>query len=526
MSKRIISIENAFFKKALGIHSQRNLLKSGELVYKNPVTFHVNKGENYAIIGSSKSIFLKILAGHFIPHPLKARAYPFLEHNTWPNSVIELLQFTNNNYGKAADGSGNGGFTHLGARYETFKDLEIDEKMTDFVCNLSYNSSHKIDKNKFNKLVTDLNLKGLEDKFINGLSNGQFRRARIAKALYKDTKILIIDDPFLGLDPTATKTVSDVLANASKTRSIIIGLRIHDKVPEWIDHVAIVNENGLDVYGLRENLENKLGRLLEQHFNEQNEKKQVLELKKLTKLNKKTNNSRNFNPTNGGEIIEIDGIDVVYGGKPILKNLTWKVHDGEKWHIRGNNGSGKTTLLSLLTLDHPQSWNNKISIFGEPRKTGKTNYFDTNNDIGFTSPELHAIFPRNRTVFETIGNGFTVGNYLPPTNLKKDEIDKINQMINFFKLDPTKKFGELQVSDQKLVLFLRAIVKDPKILILDEAFSAMNEETIEKCKAIMEDWNKGCVLIIGHVEDEVPDCNKYLKLIDAPNGKYEVGNCN
>ena len=87
---------------------------------------------------------------------------------------------------------------------------------------------------------------------------------------------------------------------------------------------------------------------------------------------------------------------------------------GSKWRILGDNGTGKTTLLSIITADHPQSWKSVIKVNGILRKTGSgVTFFDINNKIGISSPELHALVPQhNKTMKDIIYNGLVknVGN--------------------------------------------------------------------------------------------------------------------
>ena len=67
----------------------------------------------------------------------------------------------------------------------------------------------------------------------------------------------------------------------------------------------------------------------------------------------------------------------------------------------------KTTLLSIITADHPQSWKSVIKVNGILRKTGSgVTFFDINNKIGISSPELHALVPQhNKTMKDIIYNG-------------------------------------------------------------------------------------------------------------------------
>jgi ABC-type molybdenum transport system ATPase subunit/photorepair protein PhrA len=500
-------------------------------VFSSPLTFSLKPKSKVAIIGDSyKTDFLSILSNKFIAQPINSRSFPISLKDT--NFKTQLLRFVNNgSWGHGAHDV-SGGFTHLSSRYEFFKDLEIDELVKDFIADQSYNSNLKFNNEKVNNLIKMLNLIGLQGQFITTLSNGQFRRARIAKELYKDPSILCIDDPFLGLDPFAKNTVNEVLKKTSNNENlkttIVIGLRIQDDIPDWIQDVVIVNKTGIVKQGKRLDLLNDIENLK----NEFNERHQLLlnniennlndQIKYFTKKNTGTDK---IDDNTNDNIIEMKNTNISYKGIPIIKNLNWTVKNGEKWHIRGRNGSGKTTLLSLITLDHPQSWNKSIKIFGIERSPGKVNYFDTNKYIGFTSPELHALYPKNHTVFETISTGYIVGSFIPPRDsLTTEQNIKIENFLKILDLSYLKdvKFGDIPVSKQKLVLLLRSIINDPKILILDEALSAMDDTDLIKSKCLINQLNTTC-LVISHVDDEVPKCDKYILVNDARHGKYEIG---
>lgn len=489
-------------------------------VFSHRINFSLPKNSKFAIVGdSSKTDFLSILTNKYISESIESRKYPESLNNT--NFHTKLLKFVNNgSWGHGAHDS-SGGFTHLSSRYEFFKDFEIDERLENFISDQSYNSNIKFDEHKVNKLIQSLKLDSLKGQFITTLSNGQFRRARIAKELYKSPNILCIDDPFLGLDPYATETVDSVLKQTSLDKeidsTIVIGLRIQDEIPEWIEDVVIVDRNqGIVKQGKKSELHSDLNRLKEEFYQRHYSLKERIE-----------QNLKNFKDTFDAKsedfIIDMNNVNIKYQGKPIIKDLNWKVKDGEKWHIRGKNGSGKTTLLSLITLDHPQSWNKSIKVFGTERSPGKVNYFDTNKYIGFTSPELHAIYPKHHTVFQTISTGYVVGSYIPP-QLTEEQSSKIDHYLAILEIGNLRdlKFSDISVSKQKLVLLVRSIINNPRILILDEALSAMNDEDLIKGKTLINKIDT-TTLCIGHVNDEVPDCDKFLLVNDAKIGKYEIG---
>lgn len=432
--------------------------------------------------------------------------------NTTLNS--QLLKFVNNGqWGHGAHDS-SGGFTHIGSRYEFFKDLEVDEVVKSFIADQSYNSNVEYNEQRVLDLIRKLELTGLENNFITTLSNGQFRRCRIAKELYRNYAKLLIDDPFLGLDPHSAEVVNGVLEEVAGEQNLVLGLRLQDPIPQWIEEVEIVKQGKVVASGSPQ--EHDVASALQDMRSTFNTKHESL----VGSL-KKTFRPIKYDIGPIVPIIEMDNVNVKYRGKPIIKDFSWRVMNGEKWHIRGKNGSGKTTLLSLITLDHPQSWNKTISVFGVPREVGKVNYFDTNALIGFTSPELHAIFPKNLTAFEAVTTGFVVGTYSPP-RISSSERSVIEHYLDTMQIDPAAVFGQLSVSKQKMVLLMRALINRPKIVILDEALSGMTDDDVLRGKYLVDSWPGTC-LIIGHVKDEVPRCDKYLVVDNISEGTTSKG---
>ncbi len=521
MPAELVKLTNALF------HDPQGYGKKAIQIFKNPLNLTIRKNEKWAIVGdSNKTNLLRVLSGSYLPNTAHSRSYPESLYNT--KFSAELLKFVNNgNWGYGASDK-TGGFTHLSSRYEFFKDLEVDITTKDFIASRSVNSNTPYDPAKIDKLARKLYLVGLEDKFLTTLSNGQFRRARIAKVLYREPSLLLIDDPFLGLDPVATRRVSEVLDEIASSKkepstTVTLGLRVQDKLPAWIEKVAIVNKNGITHQGLKKDLEGELKRIKEE-FYEHHE--QVLRrMSKQISISVPERLREDMEVHAEDNIIEMDNVSVKYKGVPVIKNLHWKVKEGEKWHIKGRNGSGKTTLLSLITLDHPQAWNRRIIVEGKARFAGNVNYFDANKNIGFTSPELHSIFPNDLTVLQAISTGYIVGSYVPPKKLSEAKRNKILKYLKMVDLEnvSNQRFGDLSVSHQKLVLLLRSMINDPKILILDEALSGMTDEDVIKGKCIVDQWNGGCCLMIGHVDEEVPQCDKYLIMNQARNGIYEIG---
>lgn len=478
----------------------------------------------WGVIGTKKSLFLEVIAGKFISEPTSSRTYPSIND---PSTQIQYLNF------RESSGLDK---VHLSARYESYSYkglLEVSDDVNsveNYVTGANnYNNNHSglIDNELVERIMSLFLLNHLKKKWINSLSNGQMRRARIAKSLITKPKLLVIDDPFLGLDPAATISVSESLSDIAKELDIgvVVGLRIQDEIPRWITHIGHVDEMGLAVSGEKQNVldivKQQLNKTLDIHRkNERTHMQSAPQSVALVEVD--------------DPVVEFENASVIYKGHHVLKTFDWKVQRGSKWRILGDNGSGKTTLLSLITADHPQSWKSVIKINGTLRKTGSgVTYFDINDKIGISSPEIHALVPRRMTMANVIMNGLVSGvgnsNFEFRYKLGLETLSGFSRnVLDSFRDETVSKwdveFQYLTVSEQKLALFLRAVVKNPEILILDEAFSCMdNESLMMKCHGfILLQLTGTTVLTVGHIDWELPITDFTLKLHGDDERNYSV----
>ncbi|KAL9625152.1 MAG: hypothetical protein Q9160_000553 [Pyrenula sp. 1 TL-2023] len=220
-------------------------------------------------------------------------------------------------------------------------------------------------------------------------------------------------------------------------------------------------------------------------------------------------------------LIELENVLVKYGSKVVLgasserhqepEGLKLAIQSGTRLAIVGPNGSGKTTLLSLLTSDHPQSYSLPIKFFGRTRLPSPSNpgisLFDVQTNIGHSSPEIHAFFPRHLTIRQTLESAFS-DTFLGKPILNANVNGDVDAMLRWFasELNPHHKeknvsgesasiawaaskaftFGSLSFHQQRFLLYLRAIVKKPKMIILDEALSGFPTHLREKAMCFLE----------------------------------------
>ena len=215
-------------------------------------------------------------------------------------------------------------------------------------------------------------------------------------------------------------------------------------------------------------------------------------------------------------VVQLSNVNIAYGQqkeRSVLSDVSWTVREGERWVLAGHNGSGKSTLLSLVLGDHPQSYVQDIELFGKPRSELATPALQA--EVGHTSPEIFNAFPRKHgaaalSAAEAIGTGFYAHFVYHP--LTEDQQAKFDALVERFPYMLTQDFldtafVELSPGQQSLVLLLRALVKEPKLLVLDEPFSGMDGEMVARCKEYLEKGLRPeqAVVMISHFEEELPD---------------------
>lgn len=325
------------------------------------------------------------------------------------------------------------------------------------------------------------------------LSSGQTRKLLLAKALAGQPEILIIDNPYLGLDADSRvrlNTMLDDLVAGSKISLILVGMTTAP--PSCITHRlhlkagTIAFRGNLSQYPMDNNAEQITDEPIAdivRHFQE-------------------TAATPDYD-----QILKLADVSVAYGEKVVFDQLNWLVQPGEKWVVSGNNGSGKSTLLSLIYADHPQAYANQIHLFGHRRGQGES-IWDVKRRIGFTSPELHAFFDGNLTAREVLLSGLN-DTFRPPKTITPTQEGLLQALLRFSRLaaSSTKPFRHFSTGEQRLLLLLRALIKAPPVLLLDEPFQGLDAPTIERCRRLLDAvlTPERTLIFISHFREEVPE---------------------
>lgn len=197
-------------------------------------------------------------------------------------------------------------------------------------------------------------------------------------------------------------------------------------------------------------------------------------------------------------MIDISNLCVKFNKQEILKNISFKLNKGEFLYILGPNGSGKTTLInSIIKLIKPS--NGKIINNFKKISTLFQKQVDSSN------------FPAS--VFEILKCSKN-------KNIKSLEFDKkINYWLNKMKIYNLKNklIGELSGGEFQRVMFIKTIINDPELLILDEPTSAIDPEFRKEFKNILENINKEgttIILITHDLSGLDPYCKNKVLFLD------------
>ena len=335
------------------------------------------------------------------------------------------------------------------------------------------------------------------DKKIILLSSGELRKFQLTKSLLSAPRILIMDNPFIGLDVSARNLLYGLLEQLTRLGNLqlILVLSRLDDIPSFITHVIPVSQRTVGEKMKRQDYVDAFQLKIDVLSAD------VLQ-KRILDLPYGTDNYLSE------EIVQLNKVSIRYGERTILSNLDWTVKRGEKWALSGENGAGKSTLLSLICADNPQSYACDISLFGKKRGTGES-IWEIKKHIGYVSPEMHRAYLKNLPAIEIVASGLhdSIGLYKRP---KEEQLATCEWWMDIFGIGTLrdKPFLQLSSGEQRLALLARAFVKDPELLILDEPLHGLDTYNRYRVKKIIEAFccrRDKTLIMVTHYENELPD---------------------
>lgn len=338
-------------------------------------------------------------------------------------------------------------------------------------------------------------LRDVLDKRINYLSSGELRKLLIINALVSEPDMLILDNPYIGLD-AASRSELDTAIRSIAVRGTDVVFLICDAadIPSYATSVITLDDRRLtslitdprEIEALRTSPVDRSVMVTEADLPPRRDDFDTADVA--------------FAITDG---------HIRYGSRSIIEGITWRVGARERWALTGPNGSGKSLLLSMVTADNPQAYANHITLFDRRRGSGES-IWDIKDRIGYVNPEMQLYFRSHLPVEEIVARGSRrlLARFGALTETELDDARAWLRLLDIEAL-AARHYSDLSSSEQRLVLLAVALVRQPPLLILDEPLHGLDSRRKERVRQIIDALvarNDSALIFVTHYQHEIPSC--------------------
>ncbi|WP_394772705.1 ATP-binding cassette domain-containing protein [Flavobacterium sp.] len=329
-------------------------------------------------------------------------------------------------------------------------------------------------------------------------SSGERKKEFLKYCINQKPDFIIFDNPFDHLDQASRVILAESLKDLTDEIAIIqIVNRVTD-VLHFVPNKAQIKDNTFELHPISKT---------ESHFKTLN-----------TSAIPKAIELHSFHES---VLIKMENVSVSYDDRKIVDNISWTIKQGEFWQLIGPNGSGKSTILSLITGDNPKGFGQDLHLFGRKKGTGES-VWDIKKQIGIFTTSMTDLFQKGHTLEEMILSGFfdSIGLYIEPTTLQKQTVTQWLEVIEMSHLHK-KRFIDLSIGQQRVALIVRAVLKHPPLLILDEPVEGLDDENvdlvIQLINTIKQETNVSILYVSHRVESGLAPTSVF-ELLPTPTG--------
>ena len=355
---------------------------------------------------------------------------------------------------------------------------------------------------------TGENFKSLLNQGIRTLSTGEMRRSLIYKAVLAQPSLLLLDEPFDGLDINAAQEMRLLITHLiEKEQPVLIILNRKSEILPVNTHIGVFQDYHLSFTGSKVEWERAEAR--------QNRRKDP-------EIPIPPPPADAYRYTGESSLVRMQDVTVRYGDKIVLNKLSWKVNKGEHWKITGPNGAGKTTLLNLICGENQQAYCNDIDLFGRQRGTGET-VWEIKEKVGIISPALQLSYRVSASARICIVSGLfdSIGVYEKVTPLQRNLADRWLAYLGLSEKADTP-MRRLSYGEQRLLLIARGLIKHPPLLILDEPCQGLDDSNREKVLNLLGEFacqsESTLLYVTHHEEDRIRGIERHIQFVQAEEG--------
>lgn len=441
------------------------------------VNWELKAGENWAVIGSNgagKTTFLNLVRGDIWPTPGCGARFYYTNGKPQTSPISfkgrtglvspELLdRYRRNNWNVRVSDVIRTGFWDTAFLFQE-PDIEQEQRVAE--------------------ILAVLRIEDLARSMFLDLSLGQAKKVLFGRAIVHKPQVLLLDEMSVGLDRESRDDILTVVQRlAQQGTNIVCSSHTHfDLVPE-ITHVVELDKGRIKTLGEKASVL------------EPRPKRAPLSLEAQQPVSRSSSS---------GLLLRIAHADVFIKGTKVISDINWDIMAGENWAVVGANGSGKTTLLKLISGDLHPAWGGTVARLGKIRTR---NLWEIRRKISMVSADVQAWHENAQTGIEVLLSGYwgTIGLYDP---VSSDQESAANEWLTTYgaKHLADRDIRTLSYGQLRILLILRAMILQPRMLLLDEPLSGLDTHYRNKILELVEEFAAGGtnVVYVTHSADEMP----------------------
>jgi molybdate transport system ATP-binding protein len=324
------------------------------------------------------------------------------------------------------------------------------------------------------------------------LSTGEARKVLLLRALLQAPTLVVLDEPFDGLDVQSCAELTGALVSAAAHLPVVlVGAFAANQLPfpdEAVAGVTLIEQREIAFHG---------------------------SLTAWRAQRAAPAAARRPPPVDGGSyyeplppdvpLVQLTRGRVQYGDEVVFANLDFTILPGQHTLIEGPNGSGKSTLVEMISGDHPQAYSNDLHLFGRKRGSGET-VWDIKKSVGIVSGRLHRDYRVDSSVEDVLVSGIydSIGVY---QERAPSERARALAWLEWLELGiaPGASFRSLSFGQQRLILIARAAIKVPPLVVMDEPTAGLDPENRLRALDLLASLctqKRSTVVFVTHRADE------------------------
>lgn len=342
------------------------------------------------------------------------------------------------------------------------------------------------------------------------LSQGEFRRVLIARALLGRPKLLLLDEFTDGLDAAMrTSLLAAVQRAAEAGTNVLLATHRGDELIPALKRRLVLADGQIATQG-----RNAHRALAAKHAHEAGlassdnsvgSSASPLRVFRVFRGQSDSDSSQPQRPVAPDDFLfRLRNVSVYRERKAVLRNFNWEMRPGEHWTVTGPNGCGKSTFLKLLLGELHPALGGTIHRFSETRRH---TLWEIRARAGYVGPDLQTAYRDDLTVREVAASGWfaSIGLMDTVTPAQWRRVDEVLEQFHLRELAKSN-FLRLSYGQRRRVLLARAVVHRPQVLLLDEPLDGLDKESLARIRSHLTCLNETgtSVVTVSHrAEDRV-----------------------